>query len=46
MKAPNNPEEFPCYNCEAKEPGYPDYCIYAWDEYNRNESIWDCLGAK
>ena len=40
------PEEFPCHNCVNKEPGHPDFCEYAWDEYNRGQSIWDFLGAK
>jgi len=40
------PEEFPCNNCVNKDPKHPDYCPYAWAEYNRNQSIWDCLGAK
>jgi hypothetical protein len=40
------PHEFPCNNCENKELGHEDFCEFAWDEYNRNMSIWDCLGAK
>ena len=42
----SKPEEFPCYNCANKDPQHEDYCEFAWDEYNRGESIWDCLGAK
>lgn len=39
-------EEFPCVNCANVDPQHPDHCEYAWDEYNRGQSIWDCLGAK
>ena len=39
-------EEFPCNNCTAKDPDNEDYCEFAWDEYNRGMTIWDCLGAK
>ena len=45
-KKVKNPKEFPCYNCVNKKPGHPDFCEFAWDEYNRGQSIWDCLGSK
>ncbi len=39
-------KEFPCDTCANKELGHPDFCEFAWDEYNRGQSIWDCMGAK
>ncbi len=43
---PGEAKEFPCYNCTAKDKDHPDYCEYAWAEYNRGQSRLDCLGAK
>lgn len=41
-----NANEFPCYLCANKEKDHPDHCEFAWDEYNRHTTKWDCLGAK
>ncbi len=39
-------KDFPCTNCANVDPKHPDHCEFAFVEYNRGQSIWDCLGAK